>query len=74
MKEENKAPTTQVSANPNLFNTRKDTGVARVTTRANPTTTTKTTSAVFMAVLLWYTRGIIEKNSIFSKKDTWLLE
>ena len=54
MKEENKAPTTQVSANPNLFNTRKDTGVARVTTRANPTTTTKTTSAVFMAVLLWW--------------------
>ena len=50
MKEENKAPTTQVSANPNLFNTRKDAGVARVTTRANPTTTTKTTSAVFMAV------------------------
>ena len=54
IKEENKAPTTQVSANPNLFNTRKDAGVARVTTRANPTTTTKTTSAVFMAVLLWW--------------------
>ena len=39
MKEENKAPTTQVSANANLFNTRKDAGSARVTTRANPTTT-----------------------------------
>ena len=66
MKEENKAPTTQVSANPNLFNTRKDTGVARVTTRANPTTTTKTTSAVFMAVLLWWmyvnTRDTLNKS------------
>ena len=50
--EENKAPTTQVSAN--LFNTGPNTGNARVTNRATTTTTTKTMSAVFMAVLLWW--------------------
>ena len=46
--EENKAPTNQVSAN--LFNTGPNTGSARAT----KSITTKTTSAVFMSVLLWW--------------------
>ena len=51
--EENKAPMTQVPAN--LFNTGADTGSARVTTRATKSTTTKTTNAAFISVLLWWT-------------------
>ena len=47
------APTTHNSVSPALSSAGPNTGIARVTTRAYATTTSMTTSAVFMAVPLW---------------------
>ena len=49
------APRTQDSPNPNLSTTTgKNTGSVRTNTIVYTTTTHMTTSAVFMAVLLWW--------------------